>query len=254
MGRTIIGITTYGRNEEGRYSLPVPYVDCVRRAGGVPVLLPPICDRFDAWFDVVDGFVLAGGGDIAPSIYGGADHAAIYSVDPDRDGCELEIARRVVASRLPALGICRGAQVVNVALGGTLHEHLPDAFGEEVVHRHPERHPVQHRVRLRPESGLARIVGEVEFESTSLHHQAVRDLAPALEACAHAPDGVIEAIEMPGHPWLYAVQWHPELTACTDRSQQRIFESLVEAAIAGRTVRRGARADGEERAAAAGRS
>ncbi|MBU6280840.1 gamma-glutamyl-gamma-aminobutyrate hydrolase family protein [bacterium] len=250
MGRTIIGITTYGRNEQDRYSLPANYVDCIRRAGGIAVLLPPSCDRVDEWFEIVDGFVLAGGGDIAPAIYGGLDHETIYSVDPDRDGCELEIARRVVESRRPALGICRGAQVVNVALGGTLHEHVPDAYGEEVVHRHPERHPIRHRVLVHPESGLARITESLDFESASIHHQAVRDLAPALRACAHAPDGVVEAIEMPDHPWLYAVQWHPELTAFADPAQQRIFDALVAAA----SVARERTPSSAGRSAAAGRS
>ena len=251
MGRTIIGITTYGRNEQGRYSLPANYVDCIRRAGGIAVLLPPACDRVDEWFEIVDGFVLAGGGDIAPAIYGGLEHEAIYSVDPDRDGCELELARRVVESRRPALGICRGAQVVNVALGGTLHEHVPDAFGDEVVHRHPEHHPIHHRVLVQAGSGLARITGALDFESASIHHQAVREIAPSLRACAHAPDGVVEAIEMPDHPWLYAVQWHPELTAFADPSQQRIFDALV--AAAGAVRERGA-AVPAGRTASAGRT
>lgn len=241
MGRTIIGITTYGRNEENRYSLPADYVDCIRRAGGTAVLLPPGDDRVEEWIDAVHGVILAGGGDIDPAIYGGTNHEAIYSVDPERDGSELALARRVVDSRRPALGICRGAQVLNVALGGTLHEHLPDAVGAEVDHRLPPRRPTTHGIRVDPRSGLAAVLGELEFESASWHHQAVRDLAPVLRVAARAPDGVIEALEMPDHPWLYAVQWHPELTAVRDAVQQRLFAALVEAAAHGRDAAGGPR-------------
>lgn len=238
MPQIVIGITTYGRNEENRYSLPAEYVDAIRRAGATAVLLPPGEALIDQWLEVVDGIILAGGGDIDPDRYGGQRHTSIYSIDRERDGSEIALARRVVESRRPALGICRGAQILNVALGGTLHEHLPDSYGDDVAHRLPPRQPTSHRVCLVPDSGLARIVGEVEFESASWHHQAVRDVAPALRVAAQAPDGVVEAVEMPDHPWLYAVQWHPEITAAQDEIQQRLFSSLVEAASARRGTRR----------------
>lgn len=237
MRRTVIGITTYGRNEQNRYSLPADYVDAVRRAGGSPILLPPGDSRFDEWLDVVDGVILAGGGDIDPDHYGGERHETIYSIDSERDASELELARRIVDSHLPTLGICRGVQIVNVALGGTLHEHVPEVFGDAVAHRLPPREPTSHAIDVLPGSGLARILGEVRFDSPSWHHQAVDRVAAALHVAARAPDGVIEALEMPDHPWLYAVQWHPELAPATDGVQQRIFSALVDAASGRRNGR-----------------
>jgi putative glutamine amidotransferase len=228
----LIGITTYGRNDEGRFTLPAEYVEAVRRAGGVPFLIPPGEERVDRVLEVLDGLILAGGGDIAPDAYGGAAHETIYNVNPDRDRLELALARRVLASGQPALGICRGLQVLNVALGGTLIEHLPDAVGEAVLHRAPPREPIPHPVRIRSGSRLAGILGGTEHQAVSSHHQAVRVLAPGLEAVAHAPDGVIEAVELPRHPWLIAVQWHPELAAAREPADQRLFAGLVEAARA----------------------
>jgi putative glutamine amidotransferase len=126
----LIGITTYGRDEKGRFALPVEYVDAVRRAGGVPVLLAPGEARVEELIERLDGFVLSGGGDVDPAHYGGdAADPRIERVDAERDAFELALARAVVERRVPALSICRGCQVMNVALGGTLHAHLPDAMG-----------------------------------------------------------------------------------------------------------------------------
>jgi putative glutamine amidotransferase len=225
----VIGITTYGRDERGRYTLPSEYVSAVERAGGVPVLIPPLPAHAQRYLALVDGFVLAGGGDLDPRQYGGNTHETLYNVDPQRDALELELARRIVERRQPALAICRGLQVVNVALGGTLIEHLPAVVGESVLHRAPPREPTPHPVRLKPGSRLAGLVGTEECTPLSWHHQAVRTLAPGFEAVATAPDGTIEAIELTGHPWLLAVQWHPELTAQRDPAQQRLFEALIAA-------------------------
>jgi putative glutamine amidotransferase len=230
--RTVIGITTYGRNAENRYSLPAEYVDAVRRAGATSVLLPPGEHEVDEWLEIVDGVILAGGGDIDPEHYGGAEHETIYSVDAERDSTELAIARRIVDTGLPALGICRGVQILNVALGGTLHAHLPDVYGDGVAHRLPPRQPTTHGIRVEPESELARILGRVDLDSHSWHHQALDGIAPGLRVSARAPDGVVEAVEMPEHPWLHAVQWHPELAPPDDAVQQRLFAALVEAASA----------------------
>ena len=149
-------------------------------------------------------------------------------VDAERDSSELELARAVFEAELPTLAICRGTQVINIALGGTLFPHLPDVVGEKVKHRLPPREPTEHAVSVKADSRLARIMGETEVVTASWHHQAIRDVAPRLEVTAHAPDGTIEAVEMPGHRWLIAVQWHPELTAARDVHQQRLFDQLVE--------------------------
>jgi putative glutamine amidotransferase len=234
----VIGITTYGKNAENRFTLPVGYVEAVRAAGGIPLLIPPGEPRFAECLELIDGLILAGGGDIDPALYGGVGHPQVLNVDTHRDRLELELAREVIASSLPTLGICRGLQVLNVAQGGTLIEHLPDAVGETVVHRTPSREPVPHPVRIKEGSRLAAIMERTEHEPFSLHHQAIRDLGNALEVVARAPDGTIEAVEMPGHPWLLAVQWHPELTAASEPADRKLFDAFVAAALESRTNRK----------------
>jgi len=230
MGAPRIGITTYGRDEENEFTLPAEYVDAVRRAGGLPLLLAPGETLLDPWWSGIDALVLTGGGDLAPERYGGRPAETIYMVDSERDATELELARRLVASELPGLCICRGMQVLNVALGGTLVEHIPDEFGDAVAHRLPPREPVPHPVRVESGSRLAGVLGWTDARPMSWHHQALRELGRGLEVVARAPDGVIEAVELRSHPQVLAVQWHPELTAASEPEQQRLFDHLVELA------------------------
>ena len=231
MSSTVIGITTYGRNKANHYTIPSEYVDSVRRSGATAMLLPPGERDISRWLEIVDAIILIGGGDLDPAHYGEPAHETVYMIDEERDLGELELARKILDSGLPTLGICRGAQVINVALGGTLHVHLPDVVGEEVLHRLPPREPGPHPIRVSESSRLAEILGETEFDAESWHHQAIKDVAPSLRVVAHAPDGVIEAFEKHDHPWLYAVQWHPELSAATDPIQQRLFDALTQAAL-----------------------
>lgn len=226
----LIGLTTYGRGADNRYMLPAEYLDAVRRAGGVPVLIAPGESRLEAILEVIDALILSGGGDIDPSRYNGKRHETNYAIDQERDTHELELGRRAIDSGKPTLGICRGAQILNVVQGGTLIEHIPDEFGETVLHRAPPREPVTHGVKIKTGSRLAKILGRDQFDATSWHHQALRGTAAGFEAVAHAPDGSIEAIEMPDHPWLIAVQWHPELSAASDPLQQKLFDAIVEQA------------------------
>jgi len=228
----LIGLTTYGRSPDNRYALPAEYVDAVRRAGGVPVLIAPGETRSREVLGAVDALILTGGGDIDPDAYGGKRHASNYGIDLERDALEIELARQVATTKVPTLGICRGAQILNIAHGGTLIEHLPDEMGEELLHRAPPREPIAHGIRLQPQSRLAQILGRAEFEVVSWHHQALRQVAPAFAVSGHAPDGTVESIEMLTHPWLIAVQWHPEMAAASDPLQQRIFDAIVEAARA----------------------
>ena len=227
-GPPLIGITSYGRNEEDKFSLPANYVASVRRAGGIPVLLPPGETAIEELFARLDGIVLAGGGDIDPELYGGSMHPEVYMVDPDRDLLELSLTRRILSERLPTLAICRGAQMINVALGGSLHEHLPDVGGEEIQHRLPPREPTPHGVTLVEGTSLAELMVQTSFDAASWHHQAIHRVGRGLTVAAHAPDGTIEAVELPDHRWLFAVQWHPELTAEVDPLQQALFDELVE--------------------------
>lgn len=227
----VIGLTTYARDERGRFTLPTDYVEAVRRAGGLPWLIPPGEPRWRELFARLDALLLTGGGDIDPRLYGGAPHPSLYGVDRARDETEIALARAAIETRKPALAICRGCQVVNVALGGTLIEHLPEEVGSAVPHRGTAPGTrAFHRVTIQEGSRLAGIVGTLEAEPSSSHHQALRRVAPGLDVVALAPDGTIEAVELREHPLFVAVQWHPEHTAAEDPSQQRLFDALVEAA------------------------
>ncbi len=232
--KPLIGLTTYGRNDfdedTPRFCTPAAYCDAVSRAGGVPVLIPPCGPDFATLSARFDGFVLIGGGDVDPSHYGGKSHETIYMTDAERDGWELDFARRLAQSDLPTLCICRGCQVLNVALGGTLIEHLPDEVGDELAHRAPPRMPTEHPVAIEPDSKLAGLIGGTVCNTVSWHHQAVRDAGSRLKVVARASDGTIEAVEIPDHPFMVAVQWHPELSAERDPVQQGLFDRLIEAA------------------------
>ena len=228
----VIGITTYGSNDAAKpeFTLPRDYVDSVRRAGGIPLLISPGETRLADLLSQLDGLILAGGGDLDPALYGGAQHESIYMVDAERDQSEVELARAAIETGMPILGICRGIQLINIVRGGTLHAHLPDVVGESVTHRLPPREPTEHDVVIEPESRLAEILGALELRAASWHHQAIRDVADGFVVAAHAADGTIEAIEMPDHDWLFAVQWHPELTAVDCPVQQRLFAEFVRVA------------------------
>lgn len=228
--KPVIGIVSYGRNEAGQFYLPAAYVDAVRLAGGRPVILPPGEQESDALLALVDGLILSGGGDMDPGLYGGTNHPAIYMVDAERDCSELALVRLAVEEQYPTLAICRGIQVLNVALGGDLVEHIPDVYGEEVIHRLLPPGPADHTVQVASDTHLAQILGQTELSVRSWHHQALKRLGRGLRPAAWAPDGVIEAVESENQAWLVGVQWHPELTVSTDRPQQQLFAALVNAA------------------------
>ena len=226
--KPLIGLTTYARNEKDAFSLPAPYLAAVRRAGGIPFLIAPDETELDAIVQLLSGLILTGGGDLDPKLYEGRDHETVYMVDHERDNGEIAILKLFLEAEKPVLGICRGMQVINVALGGSLLDHVPDHFGEKVIHRMPPREPTPHKVSIDSNSRLASLLGTAECEISSWHHQALERVATELRVVGHAPDGLVEAVEWNEYPWLYAVQWHPELTAATDPVQQRLFDALVE--------------------------
>lgn len=229
--RPVIGITTYGRNAKGRFHLPGAYVDAVRAGGGLPLLLPPGEPFPEDILKRIDGLILAGGDDIDPRLYGGMLHPAIERIDPERDAFELALARAALDDDLPVLGICRGHQMLNVATGGDLIPHLPERQRNGVAHRGDNEREVIHPVQIVPGSRLAKILGAAEVPTVSLHHQGMDQIDPQWRPCAYAPDGLVEAQEHLRHPWMFAVQWHPEMDY-REPAQLRIFQALVAAALA----------------------
>jgi len=233
--RPVIGISSYPRNgTPPGFAVPCGYVDGVRRAGGIPIVLPPGDPDPAHYLDLVDGLILSGGGDLDPESYGGKPHQALYSVCSERDSFELKLVRAVLERQdRPVLCVCRGMQVLNVACGGDLHIHIPDSFENAIAHRRPERLPAEHHATVERSSRLATTLGVMDVIVQSWHHQAVREVGRGLRAVAWAEDGVIEAIEHDSHAWCLAVQWHPELQP-HDPVQQRLFSELVAHSANGR--------------------
>ncbi len=227
--RPVIGIVSYGRGSDPeKYLLPVAYVSAVRRAGGRVVIIPPRDESAAMILDGgVDGVIFAGGGDLDPSRYGQAAHDELYGIDPERDALELDLASEVLARRIPSLAICRGLQIINVALGGDLVQHLSDIVPDGIAHRAGVGQSVLHHVRIAPESQLASVCGATELQVASSHHQGPNRLGEGLKPVAWADDDTVEALEADGHTELLAVQWHPEETADQDPAQQRLFDWLV---------------------------
>jgi putative glutamine amidotransferase len=228
----VIGISAYSERarwgvwDTGAVLLPQQYCAQVAAAGGVPVLLPPLAG-IELAVGRLDGLVLSGGADVGPGRYGAAAHEQTRGVRPDRDAAEAALLAAALGRGLPVLGICRGLQVINVARGGTLHQHLPDLVGHAGHGPTPGAYG-SHPVRVTPGSNLAGVLGRTELDGVPTHHhQAIDRLGDGLTAVAWTPDGVIEAVELdvPGCPFALAVQWHPEAG-----SDPALFRALVAAA------------------------
>jgi len=204
----------------------------IQQAGGLPLLLPVTGDEeaLRSCLDAIDGLLLTGGVDIAPARYGRPPHPT-EEVDLDRDAAELPLIEEAIRRDMPILGICRGVQALNVALGGTLYQDLPTELPSRIRHQQTKagiaRDAFSHSVTIEPRSRLRAIAGADSIQTNSMHHQALRDVAEALRVTARAEDGVIEAAEAPDARFVVAVQFHPEETAAHDEVSRRLFEDFV---------------------------
>jgi putative glutamine amidotransferase len=226
-----IGLTSSPSLHEDRFweGLERTFVTAVIRAGGVPFVLPVLHpDEAPAVGAEVDGILFSGGGDLDPARYADTASPTVQGLDPERDAYEIALARTAVGRDRPVFGICRGCQLINVALGGTLVQHLPEVTDQQHCAKEQWAETV-HTVRILPESRLRSVVGLDVLGVNSLHHQAVDVVGGGLRAVAWAEDGTVEAIEGVGLSRVLGVQWHPELLLA-DADHARLFEWLVEEA------------------------
>jgi putative glutamine amidotransferase len=246
--KPLIGVTTselrpgelstlrrHGEPPNPEMALGMTYVRAIEAAGGFPVVVPPLDpEGVPGVLGRLDGIVLSGGPDLAPEAYGAKPHVELGSTEASLDTFEYAVAREALLVGLPILGICRGAQALNVARGGTLHQHLPDVVGDRIAHRQLEDGRVPtHEVEVLHSSRLAGVLGVTELAVNSFHHQAVDRLGTDLYACAWAPDGTIEGIEDRERPFVVAVQWHAE-TLREVPAHLALFEELVR--VSGRSI------------------
>ena len=239
MGRPVIGICTplerarWGVWDLEAFLLPRSYADMVRRAGAMALLLAPdpvLTEDPDEVLDLLDGLMLAGGADIDPGAYGADPHPETTGTVPERDAFELALVRRAIERDMPLLGICRGMQILNIACGGTLHQHLPDLVEHEDHRRVTGTFEgSDHDVRLEPGSLAARAAGEEQHATKSHHHQGVERVGAGLRVTGRAVmDDLPEAIELPDSRFVLGVQWHPE----ADETSRLIAALVAEAAAA----------------------
>lgn len=234
MSRPIIGICAalerakWGPWDETVAMMPLGYIGAVQAAGGLPVLLPPddaVAEDPDDLLDRLDGLILAGGADVDPASYGARPHPAVTRTVPERDRFELALAHRALERELPLLGICRGLQMLNVARGGTLLQHVPDVVGHE-EHRHKLGQFADHEVRLEAGSLAARAAGAERLAVKSHHHQGIEELGEGLEVSGWSvPDRLAEAVEDPDRRFVLGVLWHPE-----EDESSRLIAALVDEA------------------------
>jgi putative glutamine amidotransferase len=225
----LIGITTYA--EQARWGvwdspaalIPLVYVRAVEKAGGRPLLVPPSEEAIEETLDALDGLVLSGGSDVDPELYGAEAHPETNGVHPERDRAEIALLRAALERDMPVLAICRGSQVLNVAQGGDIVQHLPEVVGHE-QHKHTPSVFGDHDVDLVPGSRLQRLLGD-RAPVKSHHHQGYGNLGEGLQEAARADDGTVEAIEDPSRRFALGVLWHPE-----EGEDFALFQELVEEA------------------------
>ena len=229
IGLTLDAEQPGGYSNQPWYALRENYFTAVRRAGGLPVALPHAPDDVDAYLERIDGLIVTGGAfDVDPFLFGANFRHPSVTIKEQRTAFELAATRAALERDMPVFGICGGQQLLNVALGGTLVQHIPDDISGALAHEQPNpRTEPGHKVHVTPGTLLHRIVGADELPVNSAHHQAVRDVAPDVVVDAVAPDGVIEGIEDPRRKFCIGVQWHPEYDISD--GDARLFDAFIAA-------------------------
>ena len=218
MNKPLIGIAAdrvVSATHAFKVEIPEKYAESVIRAGGIPLLIPLGLSQPDLeeLALCLDGILLAGGSDIDPAIFDGEPHPAVYGIKPERDDQEIALVQLALRTHIPLLGICRGVQVMNVAMQGGLYTHIIDQLPGALQHSTPKHLPrehIQHKVQIEAGSRLDQIIQMKTIPVNSHHHQGLDKAAQGLQVSANAPDGLIEAVELPGEPFFLGVQWHPE--------------------------------------------
>lgn len=232
MRKPIIGIGSDVQNASGerdRAFAFVTYVESVRRAGAVPVVIPPQPENAEDIVEGLDGILLAGGDDCDPAAYGEEAHPSLKPMDPRRQSNELALAKIARERRIPTLGVCLGMQVMNVAAGGSLVQDIASQVETEIRHASEPEDRARHDVHVEQGTQLSQILPAAELNVNSSHHQAIGRVGEGLRVTAHAPDGIVEGLEDPRHPFYVGVQWHPE-EMLTEHSATALFGAFIEAA------------------------
>lgn len=236
MKRPVIGITASHDTEHDKLFINSVYLRAIRNAGGIPMIFPMEVTEDDLrdLVTLTDGVLFTGGDDIHPFLYGEETDAKCGNVSQPRDSMEMALVPLVMEFGKPIFGICRGIQILNTAMGGTLYQDSPSQFKSElsIAHRQPFAYKVpSHTVDITPGTLLSRILGEehASIAVNSMHHQAIKDVAPGLEVCGYAPDKMIEAVYAPDYPFLLGVQWHPEHLTTSQPDAAKLFAAFVDA-------------------------
>jgi putative glutamine amidotransferase len=230
MARPLIGIA--GFTPACKITTTERYVRAVELAGGLALIIPPQAspERAEAVVKRLDGVLIPGGDDVDPAQYGHARHEWLGVCDSAHDAADRAVIQAALQRRLPLLGICRGLQILNVALGGTLYQDIPAECPSALAHHDPDFAARVHAIAIEPGTLLRDILDANEIPVNSIHHQAIRDLGEGVQVAARAPDGLIEAIAVAHQPFALAVQYHPEALIDSDVYAQRLFAAFIAAA------------------------
>jgi len=225
MMKPVIGITGNYIQTENLFCLREYYVDSISQAGGIPLILPAssLADHYEDYFKLCDGLLFSGGGDVDPYLFGQAAGIDLGEVNPRRDAFEIQLAQMALSTGKPALGICRGCQILNIAAGGTIIQDIRSGYLHD--QKAPREYPI-HDILIESNSLLASIMQTGSIRVNSFHHQAVDKAGENLKISAYAQDGIAEAVEDPERLFYLGVQWHPE--CMTDKNARRLFAALVE--------------------------